>query len=119
MKKFAGKNRKFDQNRCNESVTLVFSLSNETYIWGAKTLAVTICGLQTGQRDSSSENGGMKLKFSGYLCQVKCQKVIENFFQQMLFFGQIRPKCGSFLRQVPPKISKKIEFSVKISVVCA
>ena len=87
--------------------------------WGAKTQAVTICGLQTGEEDRFSGNGGMKVKFSGYFRQVKCQKVIENFFQQMLFFGQIRPKCGSFLRQVPPKISKKIEFSVKISVVCA
>ena len=75
--------------------------------WGAKTQAVTICGLKTGEGDSSSANGGMKVKISGYFRQIKCQKVIEKFFQQMLFFGQIRPKCGSFLRQVPPKISKK------------
>ena len=86
--------------------------------WGAKTQAVPICGAKTGGGDSSSANGGMKVKFSGYFRQVKCQKVIEKFFQQMLFFGQIRPKCGSFLRQVPPKISKKIEFSVSISAVC-
>ena len=84
---------------------------------GAKTQAVTICGAKTGGGDSSSANGGMKVKFSGYFRQVKCQKVIEKFFQQMLFFGQIRPKCGSFLRQVPPKISKKIEFLVSISAI--
>jgi len=92
-------------------------LHRKLHAWGAKTQAVTICRLKTGQGDSSSANGGMKVKFSGYFRQVKCQKVIEKNFQQMLFFGQIRPKCGPFLRQVPPKISKKIEFSVKKSAI--
>ena len=54
--------------------------------WGAKTLAASICGPKTGEEDSSSENSGTKLKFSGCFPQVKCQSIFEKKFSTNVVF---------------------------------
>ena len=83
--------------------------------WGAKHEAVTIRRFKTAHGDSSAGIGGMIIKISVNILQETQKKLVKNFFQQMLFFGQNWPKFRIFRFFGTPKIAEIFDKMAEIT----